>query len=232
MNYPININKFISYSGLTSRRQADVLVKTGKVKINGKLAKLIDKVNKEDNVIVEGKLISHSEPRKIYLAFNKPVGVISTTDFNSPNNIIEAVKYPARLFPIGRLDVNTSGLILLTNDGSIVNKILKGAQKVEKEYEVEVTKTIKKTFLPKLERGVYIEGFLTLPAKTRKISEKVFRIIIVEGKKRQVKRMCEAFEYEVAKLKRIRIAKLTLEGIAEGKYKELSRDKIRDLFGF
>lgn len=232
MIFPININKFISSSGLTSRRQADVLVKTGKVKINGKPAKPIDKVKKDDKVTVDEKPVLAIEPERTYLAFNKPIGVISTADKNSPNNIISAVKYPIRLFPVGRLDVNTSGLILLTNDGDIVNKILKGAQKVEKEYQVELNKPIKETFLPKLERGVYIDGFLTLRAKTKQISEKVFNITIVEGKKRQVRRMCEAFGYEVVKLKRIRIGKLTLDSISEGKYKILSRADITKFLGY
>ncbi|MBM2820582.1 MAG: rRNA pseudouridine synthase [Candidatus Berkelbacteria bacterium] len=226
-NYPVNINKFISQSGLCSRRQADVLVKMGKVKIDNKLAKLIDKVQESSKVAVDGVIIPHKTPERVYIAYNKPVGVITTTDPKFPNNIISNINYPTRLFPIGRLDVNTSGLILLTNDGEIVNKILKGSQKVEKEYIVQVHKPISNTALANLQQGLIIDGFKTLSAKTKKIDEKRFSITIVEGKKRQVRRMCEKMGFEVQRLERIKIGKIDLKNIPLGKYIELSRDQIK-----
>ena len=216
----MNINKFIAQTGLTSRRGADELVKAGKVKINAKVAKLTDKVSENDRVFVDGRQIK-IETQKIYLAFNKPVGVITTTDANSPNNIIDFIKYPKRIFPVGRLDVNTSGLILLTNDGDFAQKIIKG-KKIEKEYEVEVDKTIDNTFLKGLEYGIKLDGYPTLSAKTQKIGDRSFTITIVEGRNRQIRRMCEHFGYNVTKLKRIRIGNLKLEDLQEGKYRELS----------
>jgi len=225
----MNINKFIAQTGLTSRRGADELIKAGKVKINDKIALPIDKVNPGDSVFVNNKEIKQEE-EKIYVAFNKPVGIICTTDTKVKDNIISYIKYPKRIFPVGRLDVKSSGLILLTNDGELAQKILKG-KKVEKEYLVYVDKTIDESFLNKLRSGVFIEGHKTLPAKATKLSERHFSITIVEGKKRQVRRMCEKYGFNVTKLQRIRIGNLELGELKEGKYIEIKPDEIEHLIG-
>ena len=224
----MNINKYISNSGYCSRRQADRLIKTGKVKINGKIANILDKANETDEVLIENKKIVIASQKKIYLAFNKPFGVISTTDDKSPNNIMSYIKIPERVYPIGRLDVKTSGLILLTNDGDIVNKILK-SKTVEKEYFVKVDKPLNDNFLSKISHGIMIDGRPTLPAKIEKKSNTTFNIIIVEGRKRQIRRMCERFRYNVTELKRIRIGRIELDDIKEGKFIEINPDKIHGL---
>jgi 23S rRNA pseudouridine2604 synthase len=224
----MNINKYIAQAGVTSRRGADELIKLGKVQINGKLAKPIDKVTNTDQVFVNGKRVM-PEAEKIYLLFNKPVGVITTTDQNSPNNIIDAINYPKRVFPVGRLDVNTSGLILLTNDGDFAQRVEKG-KTVEKEYKVEVDKTIDDDFLRNLEHGIKLDGYLTLPAKTKKIGDRSFTLIIREGRNRQVRRMCEYFGFNVTSLKRIRISNLLLNDIKSGQYKKLDRNVIDQIF--
>jgi len=223
----ININKYIAQAGVTSRRGADELIKAGRVRINDKLAMPIDKVGSQDHVFIDSKEIK-LENKKIYLAFNKPVGVICTTDKNSPNNIIDAVKYPKRVFPIGRLDVNSSGLILLTNDGDLAQRVMKGKE-IEKEYEVTVAKTIDAGFLKSLENGVILDGFKTLPAKTQRIGDREFQITIVEGRNRQIRRMCECFGFNVLKLKRIRIGQIRVDRLAEGHYIEIPAEKITKL---
>lgn len=224
----ISLNKFISTSGYCSRRAADRLIKDGKVKINGQLARPIDKVGADDKVYVQEKEIKHTPIEKIYLAFNKPLGVICTTDDSSPNNIMNYIKIPQRVFPIGRLDVKSEGLILLTNDGELTQQILKG-KTVEKEYEVTVSKSLTNKFIEKLQSGIRIDNQLTLPAKVNKIDDRQFIIIIVEGRKRQIRRMCEKYHYEVLKLIRVRIGKILLDKIPEGKFIEIDAQKISDL---
>lgn len=217
----INVNKFISSSGYCSRRQADRLIKEGTVFINGKKAIATDKVNDNDTVEINRKVISHAKPEHIYLAFNKPLGVISTSDKDSKNNIMDYIKIPDRVFPVGRLDVKSEGLILLTNDGELTQQILK-EKTVEKEYEVNVDKNIDEAFLNHLRNGVMMEGRKTLPAKVELLSERSFKIIIVEGRKRQIRRMCEMFHINVTKLVRTRIGQIKLEDILVGKYIEIS----------
>lgn len=224
----MNINKYIAQAGVTSRRGADALIKAKRVKINDKIAVPIDKVDEKDRIFVDGKEISRVK-EKIYLAFNKPVGVITTTDVNSPNNIIDFIKYPQRIYPIGRLDVNTAGLILLTNDGDLAQFITKSRQ-IEKEYLVTVLKPIDDFFLRSLENGLVLDGFKTLPAKVQKIDKKIFTMTIVEGKNRQVRRMCEIMGNPVVTLKRIRIGNLKLGEIKEGKYLILDENEIKTLF--
>ena len=223
----MNINKYIAQSGLTSRRGADEIVKAGRVTINGAIAKLTDKVQEGDRVVVDGREIS-LETEKIYLIFNKPVGVITTTDVNSPNNIIEYIKYPKRVFPVGRLDVNTSGLIILTNDGDFAQFVTK-AKKIEKEYVVMVDKTIDAAFLSGLERGIKLDGYPTLPAKTKHLGDREFSITICEGRNRQVRRMCEHFGYNVISLRRIRIGNLALNDLKEGQTKEMTPEQAKAL---
>jgi 23S rRNA pseudouridine2604 synthase len=221
----MNINKYIAQAGLASRRGADALIKEGRVKINDKIAIPIHKVNSKDRVFVDDKEIK-LETRKVYLAFNKPVGVICTSDVNSPNNIIDHIKYPMRIFPVGRLDVNSQGLILLTNDGDLAQRVMK-AKTVEKEYEVQVDKELDQAMLTGLSDGsIVIDGFPVLPAKVVKTSERSFTITIVEGRNRQIRRMCEAFRFNVTKLRRTRIAKIGLSGIKESKYIEIDPKEI------
>jgi 23S rRNA pseudouridine2604 synthase len=224
----MNINKYIAQAGLSSRRGADELIKAGRVKINDKIAIPIHKVNSKDRVFVDDKEIK-IETKKVYLAFHKPIGVICTSDPNSPNNIIDHIKYPIRIFPIGRLDVNSSGLILLTNDGDLAQAVMKG-KNIEKEYIVGVDKNMDEAVLAGLSNGsIVMDGYPVLPAKVTKLSERSFDIIIVEGKNRQIRRMCEAFRFNVTKLQRVRIGQINLDGIKEGKFVEISADDVKDL---
>lgn len=225
--YPIRINKFLTQANYCSRRQADQLIKRGRVKINQQKAQLGDKINSNDKVFVDIQEIKLDQKEKVYLAFNKPVGVICTTDRKAKDNIVSYVNYPTRVYPIGRLDVNSSGLILLTNDGSIVNKILKGRNKVEKEYLVTVNKDLNSDFLLKLKKGIVLDRHKTLPAKVQKISSRKFKITIVQGKNRQIRRMCQQFNYEVTALIRVRIGKLQLGDLNVGHYRKISFSEIK-----
>lgn len=216
----MNINKYIAQAGISSRRGADELIKQGKVKINERIAKPIDKIVENDRVFVNGKEIQPVK-EKVYLAFNKPVGVICTNDVNSPNNIIDHIKYPTRIYPVGRLDVNSEGLILLTNDGDFAQLITKGKQ-IEKEYEVFVDKNLDEGMIVGLSNGVMIDGFKTLPAKVEKTSDRSFKITIIEGRNRQIRRMCEFFRLNVTKLVRIRIGDYRLNSLQKGKFLEIN----------
>jgi 23S rRNA pseudouridine2604 synthase len=222
----IRINKYLTEANYCSRRQADRLIEQGRVKINDRNAKLGDKVSTSDVINVDGEDIQHGNLEKVYLAFNKPVGVICTSDPKAKDNIIDAVGYPERVYTIGRLDVISSGLILLTNDGDVVNKILKGQNKVEKEYQVEVSRDISEKFLKVMRSGVYINKYKTLPAKVKQTDTRAFSIVIIEGKKRQVRRMCEKLGYDVFRLKRVRIGKLELGNLKEGTYKNISLKEV------
>lgn len=230
MDYPIRINRFLSSSNYCSRRQADFLIENKKVKINKRTAKLGDQVFKNDQVFVDNKEIKPLSTN-VYLIFNKPVGIICTTNTNAKDNIIDYINYPVRIYPIGRLDVKSSGLIFLTNNGDIVNKVNKGENKIEKEYIVDIDKTIKNGFLQKLENGVFIDRFKTLPAKTKKLSDRKFLIIILEGKKRQIRRMCEKFGYNVIGLTRIRIGKIELKELKVGEYREIEEKEFFEKLG-
>ncbi len=224
----MNINKYIAQAGIASRRGADLLIKAGQVKINDKIAIPIHKVGPTDQVFVDGKLIK-PVTKLVYLAFHKPVGVICTTDPNSPNNIIDHIKYPTRIFPIGRLDVNSQGLILLTNDGELAQEVMK-AKTIEKEYLVWVDKNLDEAVIAGLSNGtVVIDGFPVLPAKVQKLSDRSFKITIIEGRNRQIRRMCEAFRMNVTKLQRVRIGQITLGNIKESKYIEIEPKDIRKL---
>jgi len=222
----IRINKFLADAGVCSRRQADVLIKQNRVKVNGAIADLGDRVGADDEVTVNSKSVVLKNKKKVYLVFHKPVGVICTADKNSPDNIVDFINYSERIYPIGRLDVASSGLILLTNDGSVVNKILKAENKVEKEYIVEVDKQVTKELVEGLKKGVFIEGRRTLPVKIDKIYLKKFSMIITEGKKRQIRRMCEKFGYNVVSLQRVRIGDLLLGKLRVGKYEDISREEL------
>jgi 23S rRNA pseudouridine2604 synthase len=217
----LRINKFISETGFCSRREADRLVESGKVTINGVTAELGSQAEDGDDVRINGQPIK--EKRKhVYIALNKPVGITSTTERHIQGNIVDFVGHKERIFPIGRLDKDSEGLILMTNDGDIVNRILRAEGRHEKEYIVTVDRAVTPSFLRGMSKGVKILGEMTLPCTVTRISDRVFRIILTEGKNRQIRRMCSAFGYEVRKLKRIRIMNIHLGEQATGTWRELT----------
>lgn len=219
------INKYISESGYCSRREADRLVESGKVTVNGVLAENGTKIAAGDVVLVNSKEI---KPKKnqIYIAFNKPVGVTSTTDTKDPDNIIDYIGYDERIFHIGRLDKMSEGLIFLTNDGDIVNKILRAGNNHEKEYIVDVDRPITNSFINDMSNGVDILDTTTDKCKVKKIGNKRFNIILTQGLNRQIRRMCQQLGYNVTKLKRIRIMNVELNGIGIGKWRYLTESEI------
>jgi len=221
------LNKFISESGLCSRREADRYIEKGNVFINGKRAKIGDQVFPGDQVMVNGHNIEPKEESNfMLLAFNKPVGITSTTESSVRDNIVDYVNYSERIFPIGRLDKDSSGLIFLTNNGDIVNKILRAGNKHEKEYVVTVNKPITEDFIFGMSNGVPILGVNTRKCKVRQISTFVFNIILIQGLNRQIRRMCEHFGYEVTRLERTRIMNINLKGIATGEFRELTEEEM------
>lgn len=226
-NTATRLNKFISESGLCSRREADRFIEKGNVFINGKRAKIGDQVFAGDKVMVNGHNIEPKEASSfLLLAFNKPVGITSTTESNVKDNIVDYVNYSERIFPIGRLDKDSQGLIFLTNNGDIVNKILRAGNKHEKEYIVTVNKPISEDFIFEMSNGVPILGVNTRKCKVRQISTYVFNIILIQGLNRQIRRMCEHFGYEVTKLERTRIMNISLKGIPTGEFRELSEEEL------
>lgn len=224
----VRINKFIASSGYCSRRQADKLVADNKVRINNTPATLGSVVGPSDKVYVDRKLINQIE-EKIYLAFNKPRGVTCTTDKRDKTNIIDYINHQQRIFPIGRLDKDSQGLILLTNDGDIVNKILRASNNHEKEYIVTVNKKITPHFLKKMAAGVFILDQVTNPCKIKKINDFTFNIILTQGLNRQIRRMCEVFEYDVITLQRIRIMNIELGKLKLGQTRKLNAQEFNKL---
>ncbi|KUJ52424.1 23S rRNA pseudouridine(2604) synthase RluF [Chryseobacterium sp. JAH] len=223
------INKYLSEVGFCSRRAADKLLEEGRIKINGKIPELGTKVSDEDIVEVDGKPIRESEDQPIYIAFNKPVGIVCTTDTKREiDNIIEYINHPKRIFPIGRLDKPSEGLILLTNDGDIVNKILRGKNNHEKEYLVRVDKPLNTKFLEKMRNGVPILDTVTKKCEVERIDDMTFRIVLTQGLNRQIRRMCEFLGYEVKKLKRIRIMNIKLD-LPLGKWRDLTPNELSEL---
>lgn len=223
-----NLNKFISSTGICSRREAEKLIVDGRVTINGKPTQLGNRVFKNDVVKVDGRLLKH-KPKTLYIALNKPVGIVSTTDSREKNNIVKQVNHPQRLFPIGRLDKPSEGLIFLTNDGDIVNKILRAGNNHEKEYIVTVDKKVDENFINKMSNGIPILGTVTKKCKVEKVSEKVFKIILVQGLNRQIRRMCEYLGYEVTKLKRTRIMNVKLDNLKVGDWRELTSEELKEI---
>ena len=224
----IRLNKYIASSGLCSRREADSLIENGKVTINGVVALQGTKVNDGDVVLVNGRKITPDDDM-VYIAFNKPLGVTCTTDKRDPSNIIDFIGYNDRIFPVGRLDKNSSGLILLTNDGSIVNKLLRAENGHEKEYLVTVNRPYDKNFIKQMESGVPVLGQLTLPCKLKPAGDKTFKIILQQGLNRQIRRMCEYLGYKVTKLKRIRFMNIYLGELETGKWRYLTSDEKEEL---
>ena len=226
------INKYLSEVGYCSRREADRLILEGKVTINGKIAEIGSKLEESDQVEVEGQIIEKSTRQKnIYLAFNKPVGIVCTTDTKvEPNNIIDFIKYPKRIFPIGRLDKLSEGLIFLTNDGDIVNKILRARNNHEKEYIVKVNRPINSDFIQSMSNGVEILDTITKDCLVRQLGPRKFKIILTQGLNRQIRRMCEALGYRVQTLKRVRIMNIKLD-VPTGEYREFSNEELLELNG-
>ncbi len=224
------INKYLSEVGYCSRRVADRLIEEGKVKINGDIPDIGTKIEEGDQVEVKGQIIKKStKQKKIYLAFNKPVGIVCTTDRRvEPNNIIDFIKYPKRIFPIGRLDKSSEGLIFLTNDGDIVNKILRARNNHEKEYIVSVNRQINKEFIQSMSSGVKILDTITKNCFVKQLGKKKFKIILKQGLNRQIRRMCESLGYKVKSLKRIRIINIKLD-IPIGKYRLFTKKELFDL---
>lgn len=223
------INKYLSEVGYCSRRAADKLLEEGRIKINGQVPEMGTKVSDEDVVEVDGKPIRESQEKPVYIAFNKPVGIVCTTDTKRErDNIIEYINHPQRIFPIGRLDKPSEGLILLTNDGDIVNKILRSKNNNEKEYLVRVDKPINPKFLEKMRNGVPILDTVTKKCEVEKINDMTFRIVLTQGLNRQIRRMCEFLGYEVKKLKRIRIMNIKLD-IPLGKWRDLTPEEFSNL---
>lgn len=221
----ININKFISSTGICSRREAEKLIVEGRVTINKQVAKLGNRVLPKDIVMVDGRKLK-TKPPTLYIALNKPVGIVSTTDSKEKKNIVNHVNHPQRLFPIGRLDKPSEGLIFLTNDGDIVNKILRAGNNHEKEYIVTVDKVITDSFVKNMRKGVPILGTITKKCKVEKISQNIFKIILVQGLNRQIRRMCTHLGYEVTKLKRVRIMNVTLGNLKPGDWRELTDEEM------
>lgn len=221
------LNKFISESGLCSRREADRYIERGNVFINGQRAKVGDQVFVGDKVMCNGhKIDPKTEENLILLAFNKPIGITSTTELSVKDNIIDFVNYSERIFPIGRLDKDSSGLIFLTNNGDLVNKILRAGNKHEKEYLVTVNKPITEDFLFGMSNGVPILDVVTKKCKVKQVSTFVFSITLIQGLNRQIRRMCEYFDYQVTKLERVRIMHISIKGLAIGDFRELSADEL------
>ncbi len=232
MNAPegIRINKFLSESGFCSRRKADLLIEQRRVTINGKVPEIGTKVQQGDEVAVDGKPITRTEPEKhTYIAFNKPVGIVCTTDSKrEKDNIIDYIGYPTRIFPIGRLDKPSEGLILLTSDGDIVNKILRASNHHEKEYVVKVNKPVTREFVERMSNGVPILDTVTRKCFVKQTGKNTFRIILTQGLNRQIRRMCEYLGYEVTELKRVRIMNILLD-LPVGKWRHLTANELNEI---
>ena len=229
MNEGTRLNKYFSEIGFCSRRAADKLIEQGRVKVNNQGALVGQKVTQNDEIKVDGEILNISKEKQIYLAFNKPVGIVCTTDTRvEKNNIIDFINYPSRIYPIGRLDKPSEGLIFLTNDGDIGNKILRARNNHEKEYIVTVNKPITTDFIFKMSQGIPILNTITRKCFVKQIHKKQFRIVLTQGLNRQIRRMCEHLNYRVIKLKRIRIMNITLD-IDPGKYRELTESEINSI---
>ena len=226
----ISLNKYISSTGLCSRREADALIRQGRASINGTVAVNGNRVFPGDVVTLDGKPLRDPRDRPVYIALHKPTGITCTTERHIKGNIIDFVGHPRRIFPVGRLDKDSEGLILLTSDGDIVNKILRAGNRHEKEYLVTVDKPITRDFLHQMRSGVPILDTVTKPCKVFSAGPKRFRIILVQGLNRQIRRMCAYLGYEVQALQRTRLMHLTLENLPYGQWRNLSAEEVKTLF--
>ncbi|MCB0547502.1 MAG: 23S rRNA pseudouridine(2604) synthase RluF [Phaeodactylibacter sp.] len=221
----ISLNKYISSTGICSRREADRMIADGRVAINGQTAQKGNRVFEGDEVQIDGQPLK-TKPRALYIAFNKPAGIVSTTDSKEKKNIIRYINHPQRLFPIGRLDKPSEGLIFLTNDGDIVNKILRAGNQHEKEYIVTVKQPITPEFIKRMANGIPILGTVTKKCKVEQLNAYTFRIILIQGLNRQIRRMCQYLGYDVTKLKRVRIMNVRLDNLKTGQWRELTPKEI------
>jgi len=224
----ISLNKYISSTGICSRREADKWIDAGRVRINGKKAAKGNRVEPGDSVTIDGKTL-RSKKKPVYLLFHKPPGVTCTTDRKDKDNIIDFIKYEKRIFPIGRLDKPSSGLIIMTNDGDMVNRILRKENMHEKEYIVKVDRPMNKNFLNKMSKSIPMLGTRTIPAVVTRLSTQVFSIVLIQGLNRQIRRMVEYCGYKVVSLKRIRIMHLELGDLPSGKWRPITREEMKEL---
>lgn len=225
----VRLNKYLSEIGHCSRRAADKLIDAGRIQVNGQKVVMGQKVTPKDRIEIDGVLVEDHQERNVYLAFNKPVGIVCTTDTRvEKDNIIDFINYPTRIFPIGRLDKPSEGLILLTNDGDIVNKILRARNNHDKEYIVTVNKPVTAEFIEKMANGIPILDTVTRKCIVEQLHKKQFRIVLTQGLNRQIRRMCEYLDYRVVKLKRIRIMNIELN-VGIGKYRDLTKKELSEL---
>ena len=232
MEEPIKtrINKYLSEVGFCSRREADKLIDAGRITVNGVVPEMGTKVSPEDEIRVNGKLVGEKQDAPVYLIFNKPVGIVCTTDTRvEKNNIIDYINYPTRIFPIGRLDKASEGLIFLTNDGDIVNKILRARNNHDKEYIVEVEKPVTASFIKSMAGGVPILDTITRKCEVEQLGKNRFKIILTQGLNRQIRRMCEHLGYNVTRLKRVRIMNVHLD-VGVGKYRDFTKAELKELY--
>jgi 23S rRNA pseudouridine2604 synthase len=227
-DHAVRLNKFLSETGLCSRREADAWIESGRVQVNGTTAVLGTQVGDGDEVRLDGQPVVR-KPERVYLALNKPVGIECTTDRSVPGNIVDFVGHRERIFPIGRLDKDSEGLILLTNDGDIVNRVLRAEHEHEKEYIVSVDRPLTPGFLEGMAHGVPILDTVTNPCKVRQVGRNTFRIVLTQGLNRQIRRMCEHFDYTVRELQRVRIMHIQLGGLPLGKWRNLTAAEVRPL---
>ena len=228
MKNEVRINKYLSEIGYCSRREADRMIAADRVTINGKVPEMGTKIGPGDEVHVDGELVSAPKEQPVYIAFNKPVGIVCTTDTSQKDNIVDYINHPQRIFHIGRLDKPSEGLILLTSDGDIVNKILRAGNSHEKEYIVKVNKPIEGDFLEKMGNGVPILGVVTQKCQVRQMKKDTFRIILTQGLNRQIRRMCDYLGYKVVALKRVRIMNIKLD-LPRGKWRDLTPNELEEL---
>lgn len=224
----IRLNKYLSEAGVCSRREADRLVEEGKVLIDGVPARMGQKVSDENHITVNGRAVARKE-KPVLLAVNKPAGIVCTTAKFDKDNIVDYLKYPTRIYPIGRLDKDSEGLILMTNQGDLVNKILRGGNDHEKEYLVRINRPVTEEFLEQMRKGVPILDTVTKPCKAEKVEPYKFRIVLTQGLNRQIRRMCEALGVRVVSLKRVRIMNIRLEGLKPGQYRKIEGQELLKL---
>ena len=225
------LNKYLSDAGVCSRRAADAAIEAGKVTVNGQIAQMGMKVSSDDLVMFEGKPVSNQGKRQILIAYNKPAGIVCTAEKREKNNIVDHINYPERIYPIGRLDKDSTGLILLTNQGELVNKIMRGVNAHEKEYIVTVDKDINADFIKKMQAGVYLDELevTTRKCQVTKLGPNKFKIILTQGLNRQIRRMCQALGYRVHSLKRVRIMNINLGDLKEDTYRDVSLHELKVL---
>ena len=232
MEESIRLNKYLSDAGVCSRRAADKAIEEGRVLVNGKPAEMGMRVSQSDEVLFDGKPVSNADKRPVLIAYNKPVGIVCTAEKREKNNIIDHINYPERIYPIGRLDKDSNGLILLTNQGDLVNKIMRAANAHEKEYIVTVDKDIDSDFINKMSAGVYLDELevTTRKCHVEKLSKRTFKIVLTQGLNRQIRRMCQMLGFRVRSLKRVRIMNIELKNLQEDTYRDVTEAELKVLY--